>query len=471
MRVELGRCIQTSNYALIAEFDPRRAAVYRQVVEGQGFDVVAVRSGDAAKRALQNYGVPTLLITDLSLPGNDGLALISDLRRLAPPEKSVVVVLSAFTALRARAEVLQTSLGISEIANKNLSPAAVRQMVVRALRGLHLSAPPTPLELGAIERLLRKVLRRSVQTFNVPIALVSLDLGPGLSLTMYVDTGEPPSAELEMSWPWTMVQRLSNTREPFIVPDIAAHEPVGLLPGVAPTSIRGLVTVPLLTSADRVTGALSLLDRKPLALEAEHIDLLMGLARRIADELDRRNVFGPPIQDRPGAYQDEDRWAVLERLALTDPLTELPNRRAGEQALAREVARARRHRSALSLALLDVDHFKDVNDRHGHAAGDQVLGEISRILRMSFRASDLAVRWGGDEFLVLLPDVTLEGALAFLHRIRRQVEGLSLPGIHPLTWSAGVVGVEPDEDATVALIRADTRLYEAKAAGGNRVHG
>jgi diguanylate cyclase (GGDEF)-like protein len=112
-----------------------------------------------------------------------------------------------------------------------------------------------------------------------------------------------------------------------------------------------------------------------------------------------------------------------------------------------------------------------VNDLNGHAVGDQVLGEISRILRMSLRASDLAVRWGGDEFLVLLPDITLEGALAFLHRIRTQVEGLLLPGVGRITWSAGVVGVGPDEDARVALVRADAKLYEAKAAGGNCVKG
>jgi diguanylate cyclase (GGDEF)-like protein len=464
--------IQTSSYALIAEFDPHQAAVYRQVVEGQGFDVVVVRCGDAAKRALQTYGVPVLLITDLSLPRSDGFALITELRRLSPPEKSVVIVLSAFAALRARARVLQTSLGISEIADKNLSPAALRHTVGHALEGLQLALPASPLELGAIERLLRKVLNRSVQTFKVPIASISLDVGHRLSITMYVDVSQPPSGELDMSWPWTMVQRFANTREPFIVPDIAAHDAVGLLPLAAPTHIRGLVTVPLLNSAYRVTGALSLMDVKPLALDAKHIDLLMDLARRVADEFDRRPLRYSSHPIRPSAHhEDEDRLVVLERLALTDPLTELPNRRAGEQALAREMARARRLRSDFCLALLDVDRFKRVNDLNGHAAGDQVLREISRILRMSLRASDLAVRWGGDEFLVLLPDITLDGAMAFLQRIRTQVEGLLLPGVGRITWSAGVVGVAPDEDARVALVRADAKLYEAKAAGGNCVKG
>lgn len=446
--------------------------MYRQVAEGQGLEVVVVRAGDAAKRVWQTRGMPAILITDLSLPRTDGLALISELRRLAPPERSAVLALSAFSALRARAQVLQRSLGISEIADKNLSPEALRQAVVRALEGLRLSEPTTQIESDAIEKLMRKVLYRTAQAFHVPIALLSLDLGPGRWFTMYVDVSEPPSAELDTSWPWTMFQRVSNTREPFIVPDIGAHSPLGLFPLVAPTLIRGLVIVPLLTSAGRVTGALSLLDLKPLTLGAEHVDLFMDLGRRVADEFDRRLWLGPLSRSGLAEHQGtEDRWLALERLALTDPLTGLSNRRAGEQALAREVARTRRNRSHLCLVLLDVDHFKKVNDLHGHAAGDQVLGEVGRLLRASFRASDLAVRWGGDEFLVLLPDVTLKGTLPFAHRIRMQVEALALPGLDRFTLSAGVVEVEQDEDARMALVRADAKLYEAKAAGRNRVKG
>jgi diguanylate cyclase (GGDEF)-like protein len=123
----------------------------------------------------------------------------------------------------------------------------------------------------------------------------------------------------------------------------------------------------------------------------------------------------------------------------------------------------------VSLALIDVDYFKFVNDRSGHAIGDDVLKEVSKVLTSTFRASDLAVRWGGDEFLVLLPDVPLAGAASFAERARSQVEALSFPGVGTVTISAGVVQVGPDEDARTAVRRADAELYEAKRSGRNRI--
>jgi diguanylate cyclase (GGDEF)-like protein len=147
----------------------------------------------------------------------------------------------------------------------------------------------------------------------------------------------------------------------------------------------------------------------------------------------------------------------------------LSNRRAGERALDREIARSRRTGSPFSLALFDLDHFKQINDVHGHAVGDDVLCEVSRILTSTFRASDLAARWGGDEFLVVLPDVTLPGAIVFAERARLLVEALSLPGIPRVTMSVGIVELQRDEDPRAALMRADAKLYEAKAAGRNRV--
>jgi diguanylate cyclase (GGDEF)-like protein len=103
--------------------------------------------------------------------------------------------------------------------------------------------------------------------------------------------------------------------------------------------------------------------------------------------------------------------------------------------------------------------------------GDEVLCQVGRILTSSFRASDLAVRWGGDEFLVLLPDVTLDGAVIFAERARQQVESLAFPGVGRLTMSAGIVEVKANEDPRAAIARADAQLYEAKRAGRNRVSG
>jgi diguanylate cyclase (GGDEF)-like protein len=164
------------------------------------------------------------------------------------------------------------------------------------------------------------------------------------------------------------------------------------------------------------------------------------------------------------------KWAQLARLALTDRLTGLSNRHAGERALQRDAARARRAGLPFSLALLDLDNFKQVNDRYGHAVGDEILRQVSQVLASTFRASDLAVRWGGDEFLILLPDVAAKGATIFAERARMQIETLTFSG-GSITISGGVVEMGKDESPRDALARADAQLYEAKRGGRNRVKG
>jgi diguanylate cyclase (GGDEF)-like protein len=163
-----------------------------------------------------------------------------------------------------------------------------------------------------------------------------------------------------------------------------------------------------------------------------------------------------------------DLAAIQERYALTDRLTGLMNRRGLDGVLQREVSRRRRSGSALSLVLFDVDKFKAVNDVHGHAAGDEVLRAVAATIASLVRGSDAVGRWGGEEFLVILPDSGHTGALRCAERIRAGVEALSLP-IGTITISAGLAEVAPDEALEEALKRADERLYAAKSAGRNRV--
>jgi diguanylate cyclase (GGDEF)-like protein len=133
------------------------------------------------------------------------------------------------------------------------------------------------------------------------------------------------------------------------------------------------------------------------------------------------------------------------------------------------VSRARRGGAALSLVMFDIDHFKAVNDRAGHAVGDRVLAGISEILSASQRGSDLAIRWGGEEFLALLPDVGSAGARIFAERVRENVESLAIHDAGSITVSAGVAELRVEEDGPAALARADASLYRAKQAGRNCV--
>ena len=160
----------------------------------------------------------------------------------------------------------------------------------------------------------------------------------------------------------------------------------------------------------------------------------------------------------------------LIRLATTDPLTGLANRRAFFDALEIEVARSRRYPRPLSLLMVDVDGLRVVNDTRGHPAGDRVLAALAAILREGVREVDLPARYGGDEFAVLLPETPLDGAAIAAERLRAAVAGASFDDGLVLTLSVGVAATPPLEaDAEKLVAEADAALYRAKNAGGNRV--
>jgi len=164
----------------------------------------------------------------------------------------------------------------------------------------------------------------------------------------------------------------------------------------------------------------------------------------------------------------------LQEQAITDPLTGLHNLRSLRELLPRELLRARRKDSPLAAIMIDVDHFKRVNDSLGHEAGDGVLRELGALLRKCIRGSDIACRYGGEEFTVILADATSEGARRKAEDIRAEVKRLELQhGGRPiggLTVSLGVALFPYHADqATTLLRKADEALYQAKAAGRDRV--
>lgn len=165
--------------------------------------------------------------------------------------------------------------------------------------------------------------------------------------------------------------------------------------------------------------------------------------------------------------------AALADLAQRDPLTGLANRRTFEEALRREVARARRSGAPLAVAALDVDHFKRVNDAHGHPAGDAVLAAVAARAAAALRAGDLLARVGGEEFAALLPGAGLAAAAEVAERVRAAIAGAPLEADGrslSVTASLGCAALEPsDPDGAALLARADARLYQAKRAGRDRV--
>jgi two-component system cell cycle response regulator len=238
--------------------------------------------------------------------------------------------------------------------------------------------------------------------------------------------------------------------ESALIPDVAADPRFVALPENQ-TPIASMLCVPLLARGERV-GVVTATSERTGAFDATHLELVRFVSTTIA--LDIENVR-------------------LHRVAVTDPLTGAYNREFLMARLPQEIEAARDRDRPLSIALVDVDHFKIVNDQHGHATGDAVLAEVARRLRGAIRGGDLLVRHGGEEFLTVLPRADAGRAWEVGERMRQRVcerafdagDGLILL----LRISVGVAQWRARETMQSFISRADVALYGAKQRGRNRV--
>ena len=435
----------------------------RDLVELGGYDVIVTRNGDEAKAMLRRRQLPVLVVANLSLPRLDGFALLAELRRLSGPAGPPVIVVSSSKELSGAAWNLKERLGVTELLSADAGETEAQDTLSRVLPALRPGAgDPAAASAVAHERWVSETIDRYLpdvaRRFSVGLVLVSVVIGEHEWFRVHVNQSRRASNRTSPRT-WSFIRQVLEGHEPLVVPDVQQHPFFSRAEFPPAGTLRGYAGVPVQSAGGHVTGALCLFDIEPLAFDARALDALAETGRRLALELDLS-------RERVDSHE---RFTALSRLALTDPVTALANRRGGEEALAREVARARRTGSPLSLVLFDIDRFKNINDRAGHAVGDRVLRGISEILSASQRGSDLAMRWGGEEFLVLLPDVGLAGARIFAERVRENVQNLTVADAGRITVSAGVSELVGEEDPAVALARADANLYRAKAGGRNRV--
>jgi len=216
------------------------------------------------------------------------------------------------------------------------------------------------------------------------------------------------------------------------------------------------VIVPL-KAGDRVRGVLNLADKKDGTRFDERIDL--PVIEMVA-ELIGASIYNVEL------------YREMEHRAKTDPLTGLANRRGLEEALARETDRARRYGSSLSVLLIDVDQLKDINDRYGHAAGDAALQNLAAILLETVRSVDVPGRWGGDEFLVVLPDTSAAHAERLAVRLRQRARERPTTADDQdisTSLSIGVADYQKDESPEALVRRVDQAMYAAKQGGRDRI--
>lgn len=312
-----------------------------------------------------------------------------------------------------------------------------------------------PARLAALRRL--DVLDTAPEEqFDKIVALVRTVLGVPIATVTLVDAHRQ-WFKAHHGMPVTETPRATS----FCTHTVAARAPLAIAdalldPRVADSPlvtgdpfIRAYLGVPLITADGHAVGALCAIDTMPRAFTPAQIEVLAGFARLVVDELE------------------------LRQIATTDQLTGSLSRRGFLAALDREIARSRRYGRPITLAVLDVDHFKRINDAHGHPAGDAVLRQLVACFIRTLRPADVVGRLGGEEFAILLPETDDRAALLTIERVRCMIAAadfeIGAGARLRVTASFGVATLGHDDDANTWLKRADLSLYAAKKAGRNRV--
>jgi diguanylate cyclase (GGDEF)-like protein len=304
----------------------------------------------------------------------------------------------------------------------------------------------------SVERVLQRLLDRTLQHLEAEIGSILL-LGDDDRLRVMVSHGLPLEVieRTEMKIGEGISGHVALHGQPLIVEDVEAH-PIFRRRNRERYYTSTLISAPLVRNG-ALLGVINInnkTNRDPF--EPHDLRLLEAIAAHAAVALGNARKYEDTL-----------------RLSQIDGLTGLANHGHFYKTLELELERARRYGRGLALAMIDIDHFKQYNDRNGHRAGDQALVAVARIIGDRSRTHDVVARYGGEEFAVILPETELEGAHTFGDKLRTAVEGISLDGDEPLTISVGVAAFGINITATSQLVDvADAELYRAKSLGRNR---
>ena len=483
---------------LVADADPAARDALAWQLREHGYEVTAVSDGAGALAALEARG-SDLVLVDLDLPDADGQRLLEQIKADDRWLDLPVVLLAARPT--EEAAVRAFGLGAADFIRKPVRPRELLARVQAQLRS------------GAVQRANRAAVGRAQEA----LARAQQEAESRRTLVDILNevTGNLPVQELYQVLVRRAARALNTSRCAIVVagagdpegqlaaaieePTLAQH-PVRLadfpelraaLDGGQPIRIEDTTTHPLYAegrvplgftgpdpgvrsllalpfSVDRGQYGVFLLRRvvaEPRFTQAD-LEFAQTLLSATVAVIQRAQVVEHAMADN----------ARLEQLAQTDALTQLLNRRALTARIATEMVRAQRYEATLALLMIDLDHFKQVNDRYGHLVGDEVLRDLGAILREAVRTIDVAARYGGEEFVVLLPETDDAGAEAFAERLRVRVAEhrfarQARPEPLRLTASIGLTvypaaRVDSVEDL---LARADAALYRAKADGRDRV--
>lgn len=312
------------------------------------------------------------------------------------------------------------------------------------------------------ERAYDDIVKLAARVCDTPIALVTLidESRQWFKAKVGLNTSETPRRDAFCAHALLQPERILLVGDASKDPRFADNPLVQGAP-----YIRFYAGVPLLTDKGDALGTLCVVDTQVRGLDAGAREALASLARQVMALLELRKA----VQELQ--HTEQELLAANQALraqTLIDPLTQVKNRRALEQSLINEWERAFRYSQPLSVLLLDVDQIKDYNERYGHHAGDEVLAKVAAIIARDARQPDFVARYGGDEFVIVLPETDSEGALFIAERLRYKVEQGDWP-LRPITVSVGVASYGNQADAEALLDQADHAMSHAKQAGRNCV--
>jgi diguanylate cyclase (GGDEF)-like protein len=331
---------------------------------------------------------------------------------------------------------------------------------VKGLKGI-LNVAQVVVSSLELDEVLQNILHSAMAVVDIPAGSIALYNADTRALELHAHAGLSEEFVALERWhvtPGGLTQEILDRGELFLIEDTAEAEffnnPLAVEEG-----IRSLIAVPLKIHK-RTIGILYLDDFVPRSFSSEQLELLSVLTSFATMSIDHARLHQRTLQ-----------------LACTDGLTGLYNHRRFKQIFNEEVARALRYDKALSIILFDVDDFKKFNDAYGHPNGDIVLQEMAGMLRELLRDCDTIFRYGGEEFVALLPETALVEAIKVAERIRIFVETESprfltqITKTHGITVSVGVAALRDNGDDTVALLKSvDDLMYRAKRGGKNKVY-
>ncbi|BAH37527.1 MAG TPA: GGDEF domain-containing protein [Gemmatimonas aurantiaca] len=483
---------------LVADDDEAVLQSVTWLLQENGYEVIPANGGVSCLEQLERRS-PDLLLLDILMPDADGCQLLERIKSEDRWRDLPVLMLSAQPP--EEASVKSLGLGAADFIRKPYRPKELLARVQAQLRmGALLRSTRTAL-LRTEEALVRAqqdadsrrklvdilhevtgdlsvnelfhlLVRRAARALNVSHCSVVL-ARPGDAHAVVVAAFENPSlqhlsVQLER---YPEIRAALESGQPVLVEDLETHplyEGVREVWGIEgiEVSIRSVIALPF--SVDRGQYGVFLVrrTREQELFGPADLEFAQAVITAAVAVIQRAQMVESTMADN----------ARLEQLAQTDPLTQLLNRRALTERITAEMERALRYDSTLALLMIDLDHFKKVNDTYGHLVGDDVLRDVGQLLGHTIRGSDITARYGGEEFLVLLPETDDAGAVAFAERIRVAMEEHPFARdsmAEPLKLTASIgVAVFPAariENVEDLFARADAALYRAKAEGRNRV--